>query len=120
MKKGAGDVNPRQDGDPALVSQPMNPESYTTMAEVRAGVDEIDRQLVALLAERFAHMRAAARIKPERGHVRDEERKALVIANARAEAEKLGAPGGVIAALWDQLVEASIAYEMEEFDRLKG
>ncbi|UZW56496.1 chorismate mutase [Sphingobium sp. JS3065] len=97
----------------------MNPESYTTMAEVRAGVDEIDRQLVALLDQRFAHMRAAARIKPERGAVRDEPRKAEVIANARAEAERLGAPAGVIAELWEKLVEASIAYEMNEFDRLK-
>jgi len=120
MKKGAGHVKPRQGGAMGLVSQPMNPESYTTMAQVRAGVDEIDRQIVALLAERFAHMRAAARIKPERAHVRDEERKALVITNARAEAERLGAPGEPIAELWDQLVESSIAYEMEEFDRLKG
>jgi isochorismate pyruvate lyase len=51
--------------------------------------------------------------------VRDEARKAEVIANARAEAEQLGAPGEVIAALWEQLVEASIAYEMTEFDRTR-
>ena len=96
----------------------MNPESYTAMAQVRAGVDEIDRQLVALLDQRFAHLRAAARIKLERGAVRDEARKAEVIENVRAEAERLGAPADVLAGLWDQLVEASIAYEMEEFDRL--
>lgn len=98
----------------------MNPESYTTMAQVRAGVDEIDRQLVALLGQRFAHMRAAARIKPERSAVRDEARKAEVIENACAEAERIGVPRDVIAGLWEQLVEASIAYEMREFDRLKG
>lgn len=98
----------------------MNPEDYSNMAQVRQGVDEIDRRLVALLAERFAHMRAAARIKPDRGLVRDEARKAQVIANARAEAVRLGAPGDVVADLWERLVEASIAYEMDEFDRLKG
>ncbi|WP_313801926.1 chorismate mutase [Sphingobium sp.] len=98
----------------------MNPESYTTMAEVRAGVDELDRQLVALLDQRFAHMRAAARIKPDRGHVRDEPRKAEVVENVRAEAQRLGAPADVIAGLWEQLVEASIAYEMVEFDRLRA
>ena len=97
----------------------MNPESYTTMAEVRAGVDEIDRQLVALLDRRFAHMRAAARIKSDRSAVRDEARKAQVIANVRAEAERTGAPADALAELWDQLVEASIAYEMAEFDRLR-
>ena len=108
---------PRHGALRGLVSMAMNPESYGTMEQVRAGVDGIDRQLVALLAERFAHMRAAARIKTDRGAVRDEARKAEVIANARAEAERLGAPGEVVAALWDQLVEASIAYEMAEYDR---
>lgn len=119
MEKGRGHVKPRQALFPGLVPFVMDPDSYTTMAQVRAGVDELDRQLVALLDRRFAHMRAAARIKPERGAVRDEARKAQVIDNVRAEAERLGAPAEVIAAIWDQLVEASIAYEMTEFDRLR-
>ena len=55
----------------------------TTMAEVRAGVDQVDRELVALLARRFAYMDAAARIKPTRGVVRDEARKAQVIGRLR-------------------------------------
>ncbi|OQW77335.1 MAG: chorismate mutase [Proteobacteria bacterium ST_bin13] len=88
-----------------------------TMAEVRAGVDQVDRDLIALLARRFAYMAAAARIKPTRDKVRDEARKALVIANARAEAARLGLPEAAIAALWDDLVEASIAYELDLFDK---
>ncbi|MFC3441678.1 chorismate mutase [Sphingobium rhizovicinum] len=98
----------------------MNPDSYTSMTQVRAGVDELDRQIVALLGQRFAHMRAAARIKPDRSAVRDEARKTQVIDQARAEAERIGAPGDVIADLWEQLVEASIAYEMAEYDRTRG
>lgn len=86
------------------------------MAEVRAGIDVLDRQLVALLATRFGYMRAAARIKTDRGQVRDEARKAQVITQARAAAEALGLPGHVIAALWEDLVEASIAYELEHWD----
>ncbi|MBE2994016.1 chorismate mutase [Sphingomonas sp. CFBP 13603] len=89
----------------------------TTMTDVRAGVDALDRDLVALLAKRFAYMDAAARIKPERGHVRDEARKAQVIDNARAEAARLGVPEAVVADLWERLVEASIAYELAAFDR---
>ncbi|MCM8731074.1 chorismate mutase [Hephaestia sp. GCM10023244] len=89
----------------------------TTMAEVRAGVDQVDRELIALIARRFAYMDAAARIKPERGQVRDEIRKAQVIDNARASARAAGIPEAPIAALWDQLVEASIAYEFDEFDK---
>jgi len=89
----------------------------TTMSEVRAGVDALDRELVALLARRFAYMDAAARIKPARGAVRDEARKTAVIAQARAEAERLSVPGDIVADLWERLVEASIAYELAAFDR---
>ncbi len=89
----------------------------TTMLEVRAGVDQVDRELVALLARRFTYMDAAARIKPERAAVRDEGRKAQVIDNARIAAEDAGLSGDAIADLWDRLVEASIAYELRAFDQ---
>ena len=89
----------------------------TTMAEVRAGVDQVDRELVAALARRFAYMDAAARIKPTRDAVRDEGRKAQVIANIRAQARAAGLPEDALAQLWDGLVEASIAYELTAFDR---
>jgi isochorismate pyruvate lyase len=88
----------------------------STMLEVRAGVDQVDREIVALLARRFAYMDAAARIKPERGQVRDEARKAQVIENARANARAAGIPEEPVARLWDQLIEASIAYEFDRFD----
>ncbi len=95
----------------------IDPQDCSTMAEVRAGVDAVDRALVALLARRFGYMDAAARIKPERSHVRDEARKAQVIANARAEARAAGIPAEAVGDLWERLVEASIAYELEAFDR---
>jgi isochorismate pyruvate lyase len=95
----------------------IDPEACTTMAEVRAGVDAVDRALVALLARRFGYMDAAARIKPGRGLVRDEARKAQVIANVRAHARAARIPEEAIAFLWEGLVEASIAYEFEAFDR---
>ena len=88
-----------------------------TMAEVRAGVDQVDRELITLLARRFAYMDAAARIKPDRGQVRDQARKAQVIANARAEAATVELPTEAIADLWDRLIEASIAYELDAYDR---
>ncbi len=92
----------------------------TTMTEVRAGVDQVDRDLVALLARRFAYMDAAARIKPGREAVRDEARKAQVIANAQTAAADAGVPDAVVADLWERLVEASIAYELARFDATRG
>lgn len=100
--------------------KPLTPENCTTMAEVRAGVDALDRELVALLATRFGYMRAAARIKQSREAVRDEERKASVIAAAVAAAEAEGIPGDVVGDIWERLVEGSIAYEFGEWDRVRG
>src|SRR3546814_5832766 len=57
------------------------PEDCQTMTEVRAGVDDVDRALVALLVRRFGYMDAAARIKSARAAVRAEERKAPVLDN---------------------------------------
>ncbi len=94
----------------------LRPELCQTMPDVRAGVDAVDAELIALLAERFGYMRAAARIKPERAMVRDEPRKRQVIANAVAQARTYGLPEALIAELWERLVEGSIAYEMKAFD----
>jgi isochorismate pyruvate lyase len=90
------------------------------MVEVRHGVDRLDEQIVVLLAERFRYMDAAARIKPDRSAVRDEERKADVIAKIRRAAAREGAPGDRIADVYDLLVENSIQYEFDSFDRLRG
>ena len=96
------------------------PDNCETMLDVRAGVDATDRELVALLERRFGYMRAAARIKPTRDAVRDEERKASVIAAAVAEAEARNIPGEVIGDIWERLVEGSIAYEFDEWDKTRG
>ena len=93
------------------------PADCTTMTEVRAGVDAVDRELVALLGRRFGYMDAAARIKAERSAVRDEPRKRQVIANVRGAARDARVPDAVVADVWERLVEASIAYELAAFDR---
>lgn len=90
------------------------------MAEVRHGVDRLDEEIVALLGERFRYMDAAARIKPTRDKVRDEARKADVIAKVRARALLEGVPLNVIGGLYEKLVEGSIAYELERFDELRA
>ena len=90
------------------------------MADVRAAIDDLDRQIVALIARRFGYMDAAARIKPDRASVRDEARKAEVIAKVKAEARALGLDDQQIARLYDQLIEASISYEMGAFEKLRG
>ena len=87
------------------------------MTEVRAGVDDIDRRIVALVSRRFGYMDAAARIKPDRAAVRDEWRKSDVLAKVDAEAAGLGVDRELMARVYEDLIETSIAHEFDEFDR---
>jgi len=89
------------------------------MREVRFGVDRLDEAIVALIGERFRYMDAAARIKPERGAVRDEARKAEVLGNVRRLAAEQRVPEAAVAELYERLIEASIAYEFDRFDALR-
>ena len=95
----------------------LDPADCSTMAEVRAGVDDVDRRIVTLLQRRFGYMNAAARIKPDRSAVRDEWRKADVLAKVDGSAADLGVDRQLMARLYEDLIETSIAHELEVFDR---
>ena len=94
----------------------LDPQDCTTMTEVRAGVDDVDRQVVALLKRRFGYMDAAARIKPDRSAVRDEWRKNDVLSKVDAAAAEAGIDRSLVARLYEELIECSIAHELIQFD----
>jgi isochorismate pyruvate lyase len=96
------------------------PLDCTTMAEVRQGVDALDRALVALLAERQGYMDAAARIKPDRNVVRDEARIEDVVAKVKAAAREAGLSEAIAEPVWRTLVDRCIAYEFGVWDRTRG
>jgi isochorismate pyruvate lyase len=96
------------------------PEACQTMAEVRQGVDALDRALVALLAERQRYMDAAARIKPLRSAVRDEPRIEEVVANVKAAAIKAGLSAAIAEPVWRLLIERCIDHELGAFDRTRS
>ena len=101
----------------AMTSDRVRPADCRTMAEVRHGVDRLDEEIVALLGERFRYMDAAARIKPSRDQVRDEARKAEVLGNVKRLGGSASVPLAVLDEVYERLVEGSIAYELERFDR---
>lgn len=89
------------------------------MAEVRKHVDALDDILVPLLVERGGYMTQAARIKATQAQVRDEDRIEFIIARVRARTEQEGGQPAVIEAIYRSMMEAYIAYEHTEFDRLR-
>jgi isochorismate pyruvate lyase len=96
--------------------QAPDPEACETLLDVRAGVDEIDRMLVALIARRQGYMDAAARIKPSRSVVRDDARIQQVLDNVRAEAERRGLSWTIAEPVWREMMERCIAHEFDVWD----
>ena len=95
------------------------PADCTTMVEVRQGVDAIDRLLVSVLAERQRYMDAAARIKPDRGAVRDEARIEEVVTRVKAAAREAGLSEEIAEPVWRILIERCIAHEFGSWDTIR-
>ena len=96
------------------------PEACASMAEVRRGVDALDRALVQLLAERQRYMDAAARIKSDRSVVHDDARIEDVVAKVLAAAGPAGLSPAIAEPVWRTLIDRCIAHEFEAFDRPRG
>ena len=101
------------------MSDTIDPADCTDMTQVRTGVDEVDRRIIALLTRRFGYMDAAARIKPMRDAVRDEWRKADVKAKVDAAAVAAGIDRTLVARLYEDLIETSIAHELIRWDVIR-
>ena len=96
------------------------PADCSSMAEVRQGVDALDRALVALLAERQRYMDAAARIKGDRAAVRDPARIEDVVAKVRACARQHGLSEAIAEPMWRTLIDRCIAYEFARWDEQRA
>lgn len=96
------------------------PADCETMADVRKGVDALDRALVQLLAERQRYMDAAARIKQDRATVLDRARIEDVVAKVKASAVQAGLSEAIAEPVWRTLIDRCIAYEFSVWDQLRG
>ncbi|WP_343792443.1 chorismate mutase [Brevundimonas kwangchunensis] len=95
------------------------PEECLSMAEVRHGVDALDRALVTLLAERQRYMHAAARIKPSRDVVHDDARIEDVVAKVLAAAAPAGLSPDIAEPVWRTLIDRCIAHEFSVWDKTR-
>lgn len=107
---------------PALVAVDprVDPSECQSMADVRQGVDALDRALVALMAERQRYMDAAARIKPDRDAVFDQARIDDVVAKVLVAAEAQGLSPDIAEPVWRLLIDRCIAHEFATYDRTRS
>ncbi|HXV31238.1 MAG TPA: chorismate mutase family protein [Sinorhizobium sp.] len=88
------------------------PAECTTMADVRAEIDRLDRALMALFAERWGYIDRAAEIKRPLNLKADiPVRVAEVRENARRHAIEFGLEPEFYERIWAQLINHAIAHE---------
>lgn len=89
-----------------------NPADCANMTELRAVIDDLDRQLVALLRRRQDCIDRAAELKPAEGMpARITARVEQVVANVRAHAAGAGLDPALAELLWRGMIDWSIARE---------
>lgn len=85
-----------------------------SLEEVRTRIDQIDRQLVALLAERGAYVSQAARFKKTTDDVKAPQRVEQVIAKVTGLARELGANPAVTEQVYRAMIATFIQAELAE------
>jgi isochorismate pyruvate lyase len=93
------------------------PAACADMSDLRIEIDQLDRQIVGLLAERSGYVARAAQIKKDRGAIVDEARIAQVISGARSQAAERGADPDLIEVIYRAMIAAFIAFEERTFDK---
>lgn len=97
----------------------MNDIQCSSLDEVRANIDRIDRALVGLLAERGRFVSQAAGFKKTTDDVRAPQRVEQVIAKVRMLAEQCGANPAVTEQVYRAMIAAFIEAELAEHAALK-
>jgi isochorismate pyruvate lyase len=91
------------------------PADCNSLADVRAAIDHVDEQIVALLGLRGDYVKSAARFKPNEAAIAAPERRAAMIHARRSWAERERLDPDFIEKLYRELVAHFIAREREHW-----
>lgn len=87
------------------------------MGKIREDIDSLDKEILQLLKKRLNLIEQAALVKPERNQVRDKARIDEVIDLIRREAKKANYPEDMAEVIWKNIIELSIDYEYNAYDK---
>lgn len=102
------------------IDKSLEVQHCETMAQVRACIDAIDEKVFELLAARSGYIAQAARIKQHVDQIVDLERVEFIVQRARHVMAARDAPADIGEATYRTLIGASIAFEKQEFARLRA
>ena len=97
----------------------MSVRECRDLDEARTEIDRLDRQIVALLAERAGYVRQAARFKATREDVPAPQRVEAVIGKVRALAAEVELDPALVERVYRAMIAAFIEAELREHERLQ-
>ena len=87
--------------------------------EVRNNINNIDEQIVKLIAQRSEFVKQAAKFKKDSDDVKAPERVEEVINKVKDLAKSTGANEEVVENVYRSMINSFIKLEMKEFEKLK-
>jgi isochorismate pyruvate lyase len=91
------------------------PEQCENMQDIRCEIDRIDRDIIALLGQRYGYVKAAAKFKTSAGSVKAQDRVAAMLLQRRVWAEEHELSAEMVEKLYRDLVNYCVREEMERW-----
>lgn len=88
----------------------------TSMSEIRTEIDRIDREVIALLGERYEFVKAASQFKKSPDQVKAQSRFDAMLKERRVLAEEQGLSPDLIEKIYRDLVTWFISEEMKHWE----
>lgn len=95
-------------------------DECTTLQDIRAEIDRIDREVIAAFSQRFAYVKAAAKFKTNEASVKASDRFAAMLKQRREWAAAEGLNPDVIEKLYRDLVTHFIEEELKQWQQEKS
>lgn len=92
---------------------------FSSIEDVRNRIDQIDSELVKLIAQRSQCVKAAAAFKSDHSAVRAPDRVQQVIDKVSKQATEIGLPTVIVEKIYRTMIDAFIDYELSQHDQLR-
>lgn len=95
------------------------PDECESILDIRASIDQLDHEIIALLGQRFAYVKAASKFKTSQTSVKAPKRFEAMLKQRRIWASEQGLNGDVIEKMYRDLVNHFINEEMQHWQQSK-
>lgn len=98
----------------------MKIETCSSLDEVRLYIDQLDDQIVELIAARNAYVKQAALFKDSIEEIKGKERMETVMDRVRTHAMELGVSPNLLTKLYTIMIDEMVEAEISEFRNAKS